>query len=162
MSMEVHMNHPEPAREVLDASPPPGYEGDFVLWLRSQAQLLRERKFEALDLDNLIEEIDGMARSERRELRHRLALVLVHSLKCKYQPGHLSHSWLGTLIEQRRQISQLIKDSPSLKRLVAEYTGDAYESAADQAAQETGLARSTFPASCPFSEAELLDPRFIP
>jgi hypothetical protein len=56
----------------------------------------------------------------------------------------------------------LIKDSPSLKRLVAEYTGDAYESAADQAAQETGLARSTFPASCPFSEAELLDPRFIP
>jgi hypothetical protein len=160
--MEVRMNHPEPAREVLDAPPPPGYEDDFVLWLLSQAQLLRERNFDALDLDNLIEEIEGMARSDRRELRHRVALALVHLLKCKYQPGHRSHSWLGTLVEQRRRISRLIKDSPSLKRLVAEYAGEEYESAADQASKETGLARSTFPASCPFSEAELLDPGFIP
>jgi hypothetical protein len=160
--MEVHMNHPEPAREVLDAPPPPGYEDDFVLWLLSQAQLLRERKLDALDLENLIEEIEGMARSERRELRHRVALVLVQLLKCKYQPGHLSHSWVGTLAEQRRQIFDLIEDSPSLKRLVAEYVINTYESAANQAAQETGLAPSTFPASCPFSEAELLDPRFIP
>jgi hypothetical protein len=160
------MNHPETVHDVLPAAraapPLPGYEGDFVLWLVSQAQLLRERKFEALDLDKLIEEIEGMARSEHRELRHRMALVLVHLLKCKYQPEHLSHSWLGTLIEQRRRISDLIEDSPSLKRLVAEYAGAAYESAADQAALETGLARSTFPASCPFSETELLDPRFIP
>jgi hypothetical protein len=156
------MNHPEPVRDALDAPPPPGYEDDFVLWLLSQAQLLRERNFEALDLDNLIEEIEGMARSDRRELRHRLALVIVHLFKCQYQPGDLSRTWLGTLVEQRSQISDLIEDSPSLKGLVAGYASEAYESAADQAALETGLAPSTFPASCPFSETELLDPRFIP
>jgi hypothetical protein len=164
--MEVHMNHPEPAHEVLpetgESPPAPGYEEDFVLWLFSQAQLLRERKFEALDVDNLIEEIEGMGRSDRRALRHRVSLVLVHLLKCKFQPEQRSRGWLGTLVEQRRRISHLIKDSPSLRRLVAEYAHEEYESAVSQAAKETGLPTSTFPPSSPFSEAELLDPDFLP
>jgi hypothetical protein len=163
--MEVHMNRSGSARDTLpepgDAPRLPGYEEDFALWLDAQAALLRERKFDELDVENLIEEIEGMARSDRRELPHRLGLVLVHLLKYRYQPGHRSTSWLRTLREQRHRIARLVKDSPSLLPHIAEYADDEYRNAVAAAADETGLPLSSFPPSNPFTATELLDPDFL-
>jgi hypothetical protein len=36
------------------------YHEDFYVWSESQAELLRKREFEALDLDHLIEEVEGL------------------------------------------------------------------------------------------------------
>ena len=41
------------------------YEDDFYVWTEAQAELLRKRQFEALDLDNLIEEIEALAAPRR-------------------------------------------------------------------------------------------------
>jgi hypothetical protein len=141
---------------------PSSYADDFALWLRSQAALLRERKLELLDVDNLAEEVEGMARKEHHELRSRLKVILTHLLKCKFQPNHRSHNWLGTLREQRDRVDVLIQDSPSLKRHLGEYADNAYHVAAELAALETGLPLSSFPHENPFSPAQLLDSRFIP
>ncbi|WP_167759786.1 DUF29 domain-containing protein [Massilia horti] len=140
----------------------PGYDQDFDLWLRAQATLLRERKFDLLDFDNLAEEVEGMARAEHRELRNRLEVVLIHLLKLRFQPGHPSNNWLGTLGEQRSRLGLLIEDSPSMARHIAGYAEHAYRNAVKKAAQETGLPSSTFPATNPFTEAQLLDPDHIP
>jgi hypothetical protein len=164
------MNRLEPGAPAPAADPPPSpaplhddhYAHDFARWLRAQATLLRERKFDLLDVDNLAEEVEGMARREHRELRNRLKAILTHLLKCKFQPEHRSHNWLGTLLEQRDQVRGLIADSPSLQRHVAAYADDTYRAAAELAALETGLALSSFPQSNPFSPAELLDSNFIP
>jgi len=43
-----------------------------VLWIERQAALLRRRHFEQLDVEHLIEELDVMGGSQRRELRSRL------------------------------------------------------------------------------------------
>ena len=41
------------------ASRPGLYASDFYVWAEEQAALLRARRFDALDLDHLIEEAEG-------------------------------------------------------------------------------------------------------
>jgi uncharacterized protein DUF29 len=59
----------------------------------------------------LEELIDALARSEERELRHRIEILMVHILKWKTQP-HGTKSWRLTINEQRRQIAELCQDNP--------------------------------------------------
>jgi Domain of unknown function DUF29 len=59
----------------------PAYEADFVAWLEDQAQHARRGEISALDLENIAEELEGMARSDRREIRNRLTVLLTHLLK---------------------------------------------------------------------------------
>jgi hypothetical protein len=163
--MEVHMNLPYPGAVLPSADDTPSlpeYEGDFALWLRAQAELLHERKFELLDVENLAEEVDTMGKNLHRELKSRLNVILVHLLKVKFQPGHDSQNWLGTLDEQRDEIARLVEQSPSLTLHVAEYAAKEYPRAAAKASLETGLPVSTFPQSNPFSQSELLDSDYLP
>ncbi len=46
------------------------YDEDFVAWLDAQVAALRERRFEELDLDNLIEEVEAIRRAELRSVEH--------------------------------------------------------------------------------------------
>jgi Domain of unknown function DUF29 len=57
------------------------YETDFYAWVTEQAGHLRAKRWEALDLDNLIEELDTLGRSERNALWSHLRILLVHLLK---------------------------------------------------------------------------------
>ena len=86
----------------------------------------------------------------------------MHLLKYKYQPQKQSGSWLATINEQRRQIKAVLKDSPSLKPYIQKELGDCYEDARKDAAKETELSVSTFPAECPFTQEQILDPDFFP
>lgn len=54
------------------------YETDFYGWTQRQADTLRNRNMDELDFDNLIEEIESMGRSEKRELESRIELLLMH------------------------------------------------------------------------------------
>ncbi len=45
------------------------YEEDFYLWLKTTAEQLKKGRFAEVDLDNLIEEIESMGRSERHALK---------------------------------------------------------------------------------------------
>lgn len=138
------------------------YEADFALWIDQQVELLRARKFEQLDLDNLIEEIECMGGNLARELRSRIETIIMHLLKCQYQPGQKSGSWLGTLREQRSSIEGLLEDNPSLRRLVDEAVAKRFGAAVARAADETGLERKNFPPRCPYTAENVLDPDFVP
>jgi Domain of unknown function DUF29 len=91
------------------------YEDDFVASLEDQAQRAQRGETESLDLENIAEELEGMARSDRREIRNRLAVLLTHLLKYRYQPRRRSSAWVGTIGEQRSRIATVIDDSPSLR-----------------------------------------------
>jgi hypothetical protein len=151
-----------PLRSPDDAPDPAGYERDFALWIDAQLEILRARKFEQLDLDNIIEEFDAMGKHQRRELKSRLDVLLVHLLKCEFQAEHKSRSWLQTLRVQRSEILRLLEDSPSLQPQVAKFSDEVYGSAVDQAAIQTGLQRSVFPNKIPYTAEQLLDPDFVP
>ncbi|AFY75955.1 protein of unknown function DUF29 [Pleurocapsa sp. PCC 7327] len=138
------------------------YDKDFYLWLKGTAQKLRDRDFSNLDIDNLVEEIESMGRSEKRELYNRLIVLLMHLLKWKYQASYRSNSWISAIIEQRRQIEKLLLDSPSLKPTLEETFEQCYQKARRDAASETGLAIATFPEQSPFSILETLSDDYFP
>lgn len=141
---------------------PAGYERDFVLWIEQQLELLRAKKFDQLDLDNVIEEFDDMGKNHRRELKSRLEVLLIHLLKCQFQAELKSRSWLSTFRTQRSEIGRLLEQSPSLKHCVDAYAHDAYLTATELASIETGLPVTTFPSVNPFTPAQLLDTTFVP
>jgi hypothetical protein len=133
------------------------YEQDYLLWLETTADLLRKKEFARLDLENLIEEIESMGRSEKRELYNRLIVLLMHLLKWEYQPSHRSNSWLSTINEQRRQIIKLLADSPSLNNYLQENFQQCYQIARRDASSETGLPINSFPEEFAFFQENLLN-----
>ena len=141
---------------------PTDYEHDFYAWLQNQAALLKAGRLAEVDMDNLIEEIEALGRSERVELVSRLLVLLTHLLKWQFQPSARSSSWRGTIDEQRTQIELRLDDSPSLRRLIPESLAYAYPKAVRKAAFETGLATEAFPTDCPYTVDEVLDPDFWP
>lgn len=103
-----------------------------------------------------------MARSDRREIRSRLTILLVHLLKYLAQPRRRSSSWLGTIAEQRQGIAVVIEDSPSLRTYPAEILDRCYAAARSRAVLETRLPESDFPEHCPFRLEAVLDPVWLP
>jgi Domain of unknown function DUF29 len=140
----------------------PAYEEDFVAWLEDQAQRARRGETDGLDLENIAEELEGLARSDRREIRNRLTVLLVHLWKYMGQPRRRSGSWLGTIAEQRNRIATVMDDSPSLRSFPASILDQCYAAARSQSALETGLPESEFPERCPFELEVVLDLRWLP
>ena len=91
------------------------YDTDFYSWTQQQANLLKTGRFLDADLENIIEEIESMGRSEKRELESRLTVLLQHLLKWQYQPERRGKSWELTIRNQRRAIALHLKKVPSLK-----------------------------------------------
>lgn len=137
------------------------YEEDFNLWTEQMVELLRARRFEELDIDNLLDELESMSKRDKREIVSRLKLILMHLLKWSYQPDQRGASWETTIRNNREEIIQILRDSPSLKSYVATVLEQAYASARKNAASETGLLIGEFPEKCPFAIAELLNEDFI-
>ena len=133
------------------------YEQDFYLWTQITAEQLKKNKFNEIDITNLIEEIESMGRSEKRELKSRLVVLLMHLLKWHYQPEKRSESWRSTITEQRICIEGLLEDSPSLKPLLSEVFEDCYQKARLKASDETGIKLNFFPKESPFSLEETLE-----
>lgn len=138
------------------------YNTDFNLWIEQTIKQLKSGDFNEIDIDNLIEEIESMGRSEKREVKSCFAVLIMHLLKWKYQPSKRSNSWLTTIRKQRLQLSLLLEDSPSLKPLLEQEYEKWYYYAKKEAAKETKLSLGTFPESSPFTIEKVLDSDFLP
>lgn len=138
------------------------HETDFYTWTQEQAALLRAGRVTDLDIAGLLEEVEDMGRSERRELASRLAVLLMHLLKWKYQPDRQGNSWRLTIEEQRYEVRKELRDNPGLKSDIPAFMVDSYEVARLKAAKETKLQKSTFPTDCPWLFEQIMDDDFWP
>ena len=132
------------------------YEQDFYQWTQEQAALLKAGTLAQLDIENLIEEVESMGRSEKRELVSRLAVLLAHMLKWDYQPSRQGKSWELTIKGQRLELFDVLEDSPSLKPQLPSAIEKAYRKAVLLAVGETSLSESTFPEVCPYSIEQIM------
>jgi len=105
------------------------YEQDLFAWTQQQVYLLTHQRWHELDVENLIDELEGMARRDRREMINRLIILIAHLLKWKFQPDHQSGSWRGSIQEQRLQLNGLLEDTPSLHQQFIESLEKAYPQA---------------------------------
>ncbi|MEH2372485.1 DUF29 domain-containing protein [Nostoc sp.] len=138
------------------------YETDFVAWTEKTVQLIRAGEFAQVDWDVVIEEIESLGRSDRRELKSRLEVLLQHLLKWQYQSNLQSGSWRNTINEQRNRIADLLQESPSLKSYPEEVLTQCYYRGLKAASNETELPIDTFPVECPYSIAQVIDAEFLP
>ncbi len=96
------------------------YEQDFYLWLEATAARLQAHDFEHLDLEHLIEEIQALGKSQKRELESRLRVLLTHLLKRVYVDStYDNRGWEETIQEQRSELQLLLEQSPSLQSYFA-------------------------------------------
>lgn len=135
----------------------PAYDKDFYKWTKTQANLLKKEEFQKLDLENLIEEIESLGRSEKRTLKSYLKILLLHLLKVKFQPNNHTNSWKLSIKNSRFEAKGVLKENPSLKPKLPEILKEAYFSARLEAAKETGLDEKTFPQDCPWKIEDIFN-----
>ena len=138
------------------------YDRDFHAWAKEQGELIRSRSADAIDWDNVAEEIESLGRQERGELYSHFVVLPTPLLKRRFPPERRSRSWRTSVVNQRLDIARQLKLSPSLKAVLEEEFGDAYPRARSDAEQQTRLPERTFPPAPPFTLAEALDPDWWP
>ena len=141
------------------------YKEDFYLWIQTTAKLLKERRFDDVDWENLIEEIESMGRSEKKELKSRLIVLIEHLLKLMYweaEKAYNARGWRDTIVEQRLQIQLSLEDSPSLRPVLTDLFLDCYQKARSTALRKYQLSADFFPAEPPFTLEDVLNPDDLP
>ncbi len=140
------------------------YASDFRLWARETAQLLRERRFEEIDLDALIEEVEGLARADEHAIENQLERLIEHLLKLGYASGRLleenERGWTLSVVNARLKVAQRMKRVPSLHRYPEDILTEAYEVGRNEAAKTVDL--GLIPLECPWSVSQLFDVSFFP
>jgi hypothetical protein len=78
------------------------YDTDLNLWLETVISQLRSRDLENIDIENLIEELEGLAGRDKREVASRLKTLIEHILKRRYvdTPNEF-RGWEVTIRTQR-------------------------------------------------------------
>ena len=138
------------------------YNDDYVRWLEQQLGALRRCAFDQLDLANLILDLELTVQAKKHEVLSRLRVIMLHLLKCEYQPQRKTPSWLRSLKVQRRELGYLLEESPGLRHLLPEFCVISYRRALKDAASETRQAVDGFPAENPYTVEQLLDDDFVP
>jgi Domain of unknown function DUF29 len=137
------------------------YDRDFVGWTEQVVEALRRGDWAALDVANLIEEVEALGKSDRRAIKSRLEVLLMHLLKWQFQREQRSRSWQATILEQRLRIAEILEDSPSLKNYWPTVVDAAYDGARKLAAIETGLAVEQFPMACEYMIGQILNEEYL-
>ena len=149
-----------PASEEAELRSRASYDQDEYGWLLQQAGLLRAGRLEQLDRASLAEFLTDMAASHRHAFRSAMTVLLHHMLKVLVQPERITRSWLLTIRVQQRQARLVMESNPGMRQYLPELCAKAYADARGDAAAETGIALSRFPADNPWTLDEAL--AFVP
>lgn len=159
------MAHPAPS-DATDAPAAPraegrtGYADDLYTWAQEQVALLRAGRVDALDLDNIAEELSDVGLSEDYRLQSAIEVVLLHMLKWDHQPERRSRSWALSIAEHRERARIQLRKNLGLKSSLDEVRGDAFRLARLGAARQMKRQLKSVPADCPYTWDGILNRLF--
>jgi hypothetical protein len=138
------------------------YDADIVAWANEQAALLRGKKYSQLDIEHIADEVEDVGKSEQRELKSHMAVLLAHLLKWRFQHERRGTNWQVTIRSQRKEVLRSLSDTPSLKANLddQEWWDIVWGRAVDLANRETGI--KDFPIAIPWSRDQILDLDYLP
>ena len=131
------------------------YEEDFYVWTEAQAALLRDRRFEALDLANLVEEVEALGRSEKSAVLNNASVIIEHLLKLQYSPAQEPrNAWRASVREHRRRLRRDL--TPRLRQILDAELPTLYSEIRDDTAallrdHGEGAAANALPEMCPYT-----------
>lgn len=126
------------------------YDQDLALWVEQTVTLLKAKDYAEVDWENLIEELEGLTRSDKRELENHLVTLFEHALKRRYVPlSDCYRGWEATLSRTQKQILRVLRDSPSLNNYVLEIIEECYQDSLKNMRKEYD---AVFPDSFPFDQ----------
>lgn len=133
------------------------YGTDFAEWSAQTAELLRQRRFDEIDIENVAEEIQSLGDSQFQGARSQLRRMLMHLMKQRIQPERDGASWRASILNAQQEILDAIDSSPSLRRRLANRLDEIYGQAIERARLETRRSTEEIPAECPFVLEQLLE-----
>jgi Domain of unknown function DUF29 len=108
------------------------YDADFYVWAVEQAELLRAGRFDALDLDHLIEEVEGLADTKLSAVLNSARVVMEHLLKLQYSAASdPRNGWRASVREHRRRVETDL--TPRIAQIVADELPRLYRMAREDA-----------------------------
>ncbi len=141
------------------------YDQDYQLWLETTLEQLRNHQYSQVDWENLLEEIEGMTKRDKRALRSLLTRLFEHFLKLAYWESEREYNqagWKGEIQNFRSHIKDLLEDSPSLKPYLAEIIEKSYDTAVKIAQQKMEIASNVFPMAPIANVEQILDDEWLP
>jgi hypothetical protein len=94
------------------------YEKDFYLWVLENLKLLKNREYDLVDWENLLEELEGMGRSLYIAMLRQMVRVMEGLYRWE---NFREHPEVDDCVEKvskaRRELEELFEDSPSLKAI---------------------------------------------
>ncbi len=141
------------------------YDTDFQLWIEQTVEQLRDRNFSQLDLENLIEEIESLGRSDKRTIFSYLMRLCEHILKLKYWESERERcfrGWVSEINNFRLEIDLILKDSPSLKSFLNGNFFAAYRKGRRNFLNTSLLAADLIPEEPNFTLEQALDEDWLP
>jgi hypothetical protein len=143
--------HPRPTDDL--------YEEDFYVWTEVQADLLRARRFDAVDLEHLIEEVEGLGDAKKSAVLSNATVIVEHLLKLQSSPAPDPRSgWIDSVLEHRNRLEfDLI---PRLRQILQDELPRVYAIARRTAerrlrAHGEDAAAAALPATCPYTPDQI-------
>lgn len=138
------------------------YSQDFVAWTEKQSELLRSKQFNALDLENLAEEIYSLGNEQKHKVDSYLRQLLKHLLLYHYwesERDYCGNGWIDEIGNFRFELEQLLESKTLSHHLMARFDY-IYSKARKQAIVKSKI--KDIPEVCPYTVAEVLNEDFLP
>ncbi|MBS3028054.1 MAG: DUF29 domain-containing protein [Dolichospermum sp. DET50] len=137
------------------------YETDDSLWLEETIELLKQKQFNQLDIENLIEELISLGKRDLAKAKSLLRQIIIHLLLLQYWQVEYERNyrhWLGEIKTFRYDLNNHL--TTNLRNKLEDDLENIYESAVDFVKIKTDL--TIFPEKCPYTLAQLLDNNYLP
>ncbi len=141
------------------------YDTDFQLWIDQTVEQLKNQDFANLDLINLIDEVEGISREQKRKLRIYLRTICEYLITHQYaRPGHdrFYPELEANILNVRFDAELILDDSPSLMEYLQEKFEQTYQEARELAIIQSDLAADTVPETPWFTLSQGLDEDWFP
>jgi Domain of unknown function DUF29 len=141
------------------------YDTDYQLWLDQTVAQLKMQDFSQIDLENLIEEIESLGRSEKHAISSYLMRLCEHLLKIKYWESEREtclRGWKREVINFRLQIQEELEASPSLRSFLQDVFTKQYKNGRKLFLNASELDANLIPETPDFTLEQALDENWLP
>ncbi|MCE2662871.1 MAG: DUF29 domain-containing protein [Microcystis sp. M53603_WE2] len=138
------------------------YEIDDSLWLEETIELLKAKKFDALDLENLIEELEELGNDKKFRIASFLQQIIRHCLLLQFWTSERKYNqahWQAEIVSFQYQLKRYL--TTNLRKYLEQEFEQIYFESVRYVRQKTDN-KVNFPDICPYSLEELLDPNWLP